>query len=466
MTTSALLAITELAATQQDRAVTVNEAIAKLETAAGHVPAKQVLLNTPPGSPAEGDTYVAGTAPTGAWAGQANKIARYENGAWIFLPVREGLMADDALTDTVYRYSGSAWSAFAGPGGLFVLRAGDTMSGALQAPAGTVAAPGLAVGAANDGFYRIGAGNLGFTFGGVQGFRASADGIGIGADPTSSAPLVIQKTGATSLIAEILGESAIGWYATRYSADTSGPANSNRKARGTIAAPAAVAQNDTVQAFDLRGHDGTVFRQAVVQFATIRAATPSSTDMESRLTLNLVPAGSGTAIEFWRQEHATGLSMFGANVVINANRHFRKRQYAAAALPSQASGDEIASSDIIAATLVSDGTQWLSPGVKVLNAVTANTTISIPAGWAISQILFANTTANAVSGGIRIGTTSGAADVVNAQAVGANAIGSIDDANILLKIFSRTAAQTLFIQAVTAWNSASVELSFVLRKVF
>jgi hypothetical protein len=36
---------------------------------------KQQGVNTPPGSPANGDGYIVGAAPTGAWAGQAGKIA-------------------------------------------------------------------------------------------------------------------------------------------------------------------------------------------------------------------------------------------------------------------------------------------------------------------------------------------------------------------------------------------------------
>jgi hypothetical protein len=152
--------------------------------------------------------------------------------------------------------------------------------------------------------------------------------------------------------------------------------------------------------------------------------------------------------------------------MINQNRHFRKRQYAAASLPAQNSGDEIGSSDIVAAPLVSDGTEWLSPGVKRLRTVTANTTISIPAGWAIARIFYAETAGNAVTGGIKIGTTSGATDVVAAQAIGGNSLDTIGDASILKKVFSRAAAQPLFIQAVSNWNGASVELSFVLSKVF
>lgn len=122
-------------------------------------------------------------------------------------------------------------------------------------------------------------------------------------------------------------------------------------------------------------------------------------------------------------------------------------------------------SPIVFITLLAEALEEMVSG-KVLSAVVANTTISIPSGWSVSEIFFANTTANAVTGGVKIGTTSGATDVVVAQAIGANALGFIADASILKKIYSRSAAQTLFIQAVTAWNSASLELSFVLRKVF
>lgn len=42
--------------------------------------------NAPPGSNADGDLHIIGTAPTGAWAGQANNLARYvaEGNAWQF----------------------------------------------------------------------------------------------------------------------------------------------------------------------------------------------------------------------------------------------------------------------------------------------------------------------------------------------------------------------------------------------
>jgi hypothetical protein len=275
---------------------------------------------------------------------------------------------------------------------------------------------------------------------------------------------MIRRSGAARLLLE--GQAGVNNTAARYSNDVTGPNYALNKYRGTIAMPAAVAQNDQLGTCFWQGYDGSGIRIAAHFRAIVIAPSPSSADMETRLVFSACAAGSGTASELFRFDHATGLSLYGANPVINHNRHFRKRQYAAGALPAQNAGDEIASSDITAAPLVSDGVEWLSPGIKRLRAVTADTAVSIPPGWAIDQIFYCEAAGNAVTGGIRIGTTSGAADVVAVQAVSANALGEIAAASILKKVFSRAAAQTLHIQAVTAWNAASLELSFVLRKVF
>jgi hypothetical protein len=92
----------------------------------------------------------------------------------------------------------------------------------------------------------------------------------------------------------------------------------------------------------------------------------------------------------------------------------------------------------------------------------ANTTISIPAGYVIGGITFSNSAAHAVTGGVKIGTTSGAADVVAAQPVGSNGIGKIPDASLLLTGFSSSADQLLYIQPVTSWNGAVISFYFVL----
>jgi hypothetical protein len=80
--------------------------------------------NTPPGSPTAGDAYIVGTAPTGVWAGKANTIAIYYNGAWKFVPGfdnsgsqitpgarQEGMVVYDQAINGLQVWTGSAWVA-------------------------------------------------------------------------------------------------------------------------------------------------------------------------------------------------------------------------------------------------------------------------------------------------------------------------------------------------------------------
>jgi len=85
MTTSVVLGIPYIATAQSQPDVTHNEALNLLQMIlAGGVIA--IGNNTPPVSPSEGDTYIVGTSPTGAWAGRPNTIAGFFFSVWIFLP--------------------------------------------------------------------------------------------------------------------------------------------------------------------------------------------------------------------------------------------------------------------------------------------------------------------------------------------------------------------------------------------
>ena len=66
--------------------------------------------NTPPAG-VEGQRFIVGTAPTGAWAGQANKLARFLDGGWQFFDARHVLNAADGLW---YVRSSSAWLPISG----------------------------------------------------------------------------------------------------------------------------------------------------------------------------------------------------------------------------------------------------------------------------------------------------------------------------------------------------------------
>jgi len=105
-----------------------------------------------------------------------------------------------------------------------------------------------------------------------------------------------------------------------------------------------------------------------------------------------------------------------------------------------------------------------APGVtmdKTL-AITANATVPLPAGFAVKRIYARNTTANAVTGGLRIGTTNGGSEILGATALAGNAIAEAAPVASGLS----ASAQTLYVQAVTAWNSASVDLSIEMAPVF
>lgn len=71
---------------------------------------QSVGLNAPPAGVA-GQRFIVGTAPTGAWAGQANKLARFLDGAWQFFDARYVVNAADGR---LYLRSGATWLAYGG----------------------------------------------------------------------------------------------------------------------------------------------------------------------------------------------------------------------------------------------------------------------------------------------------------------------------------------------------------------
>jgi hypothetical protein len=100
-----------------------------------------------------------------------------------------------------------------------------------------------------------------------------------------------------------------------------------------------------------------------------------------------------------------------------------------------------------------------------LPAVTANTTATVPAGYVIDDVFIQETAGNAVTGGIKIGTVSGGTQIAASIAVPANSFtrtlpGSLTTSGP----FSPTLAQTIYIQAVTAWNAANVNIIIPLNR--
>lgn len=83
---------------------------------------KGYKTNTPPGSPVQDDCYIIGSSPTGAWAGNGNKVAVYDSAAWAFIPTsgaigtnqRNMVLPENAGSKT-YRWFGSEWIEYAAP---------------------------------------------------------------------------------------------------------------------------------------------------------------------------------------------------------------------------------------------------------------------------------------------------------------------------------------------------------------
>jgi len=446
------LALPLLAAGQAQKHVTHNEALHLLD-AIVQLSVKDRDLTAPPGAPAEGDRYVVAAGPSGAWAGQATRIAVWQGGAWNFRIPREGwrVWVDDE--NALLIFDGAAWvdvgsaikvlqnltllgigtaadatnpfsaklnkalwtaktAAEGGDGDLrytmskeaaadvlsLLLQTGfsgraevgligdddltvkvspdgsawttalviDKTSGAARFVAGSVSAPGVEVGDANIGLFQT-AGKLHTAIDGAEAARHTATGLALnigGAAFDPADPLDIRRPGGSNAFASISGESGVGWRAKRYSDNAAAPTNRFDKYRGTIAAPAAVLQDDVLGQFTFFGYAGSAERNGGFLQWIARAATPSATDMETQEVLSLTPAGSTAASEIRRFDHATGFSMFGANVVIDQNRNFRRRVYTIATLPASVSGLEVQVSDLGggAGPLIGDGTGWLHDG--------------------------------------------------------------------------------------------------------
>ncbi len=66
-------------------------------------------LAAPPGSPAVGSCYIVGAGATGAWAGQADKLAAFTSGGWRFVAPFDGLSALVRSSGSSAVYRNGAW---------------------------------------------------------------------------------------------------------------------------------------------------------------------------------------------------------------------------------------------------------------------------------------------------------------------------------------------------------------------
>lgn len=108
MTDTPNLGLPFIEGSQAQKHVTHNEALRILD-AAIQVAVQDITRTTPPASPAEGERHVVASAASGAWAGRAQAIATWQDGAWAFLVPKPGWCVWSVADDAMLVFDGAAW---------------------------------------------------------------------------------------------------------------------------------------------------------------------------------------------------------------------------------------------------------------------------------------------------------------------------------------------------------------------
>ena len=108
MSRSPKLGLPYLEMSQAQKEITHNEALLRLDAL---VQARALeRRDVPPGDPEEGDLYIVGAAPSGAWSDHEGELAAWYGG-WVFLAPQPGWSLLEAASGRRLTFDGSAWQA-------------------------------------------------------------------------------------------------------------------------------------------------------------------------------------------------------------------------------------------------------------------------------------------------------------------------------------------------------------------
>ena len=105
--TSATLSLPYLMPAQAQKHVTHNDALDRLDLVVQLVVSEFDAAN-PPTNATEGDCYAIGQTPTGDWVGNAEQLAVFQNGGWVYVIPQNGWLATTESGD-IRLYSGGTW---------------------------------------------------------------------------------------------------------------------------------------------------------------------------------------------------------------------------------------------------------------------------------------------------------------------------------------------------------------------
>lgn len=111
---SARLGLPYIIASQAQKHLTHNEALAILETLVQPV-VSDIAASEPPADPTEGDCVVVGTGATGAFSGQDTKIAAWIAADWHFHAPQSGWSVVRGSDGQIFVYGASGWAAPTAP---------------------------------------------------------------------------------------------------------------------------------------------------------------------------------------------------------------------------------------------------------------------------------------------------------------------------------------------------------------
>lgn len=105
---TALLRLPYIMPSQAQKHVTHNEALRALD-ALVQIGVVEAGREAPPDEPVEGDRYIVGPAPSGAWEGQAGTLVAWQDGAWAHYAPRAGWLCALSGTDRLLVHDGADW---------------------------------------------------------------------------------------------------------------------------------------------------------------------------------------------------------------------------------------------------------------------------------------------------------------------------------------------------------------------
>ena len=107
---SARLALPYIQPSQAQKHVTHNEALQTLDLLVQLV-VEGFDASTPPALPEDGQVWALGAAPSGDWAGQAQMLAAWVQGGWVFIEPQPGWRAWGRAEEALRLWTGTEWVA-------------------------------------------------------------------------------------------------------------------------------------------------------------------------------------------------------------------------------------------------------------------------------------------------------------------------------------------------------------------